>query len=209
MTFFRRETVLKVIFVAIDTRQQDDTNDPYYQQLRQAIFNGKLETIYRNIQGIRMDILPGMTAIQYQPAGTKFLQPETCTHEIGPLRPGMRARYLFHPLATDDRNADEARHFGHIIIPQRTILMVENKRIINAWRAKIFINTTPSAVIVSPNNLRTKFVVTLLDPDAENCRGEPAAHFYKPPIFKAAQNYVDIVSKIIHIPPDLLGYPNT
>ena len=42
ITFYRRETVLKVIFVAKDTRQRDGTNDPYYQQLRKAIFNGKL-----------------------------------------------------------------------------------------------------------------------------------------------------------------------
>ena len=46
ITFIRRETVLKVIFVAIDTRQREGTNDPYYQQLRRAIFNGKLEPIY-------------------------------------------------------------------------------------------------------------------------------------------------------------------
>ena len=47
--FSRRETILKVIFIAIGTRQPESTNDPYYQQLRRAIFNGKLEPIYRNI----------------------------------------------------------------------------------------------------------------------------------------------------------------
>ena len=45
ITFSRREIVLKVIFVAVDTRNLDGTNDPYYQQLRRAIFRGKLEPL--------------------------------------------------------------------------------------------------------------------------------------------------------------------
>ena len=66
---------------------------------------------------------------------------------------------------------DESRHFGHIIILPLTIPMVGNKHIIKPWRANIFINTTPSAIIESPNDLRTKFIATLLDPDAEHWRG--------------------------------------
>ena len=125
-----------------------------------------------------MDILPGMTAIQYQPAGTIFLQRETCTHKIGQLRPGTRSRNLYHQPVTDDRNAAEARHFGHILILPRTILMAGTKRIQKPWRAIICINRTPSAVLVSPNDLRAKCETSLLDPDAEDWRGEPATPFH-------------------------------
>ena len=155
-----------------------------------------------------MDILPGPSEIQYQPTGTTFLQPKTCTHEIVPLLPGTRARDLYHQLVTDDRNADDARHFGHILILSWSILMAGTKHIMELWRANIFINTTTSAVIVSPNDLRAKCIASLLDPDAEDWRGEPATPYHKPTIVKAASNYFNILSKTVLIPTDLLGYPN-
>ena len=49
ITFSRREIILKIIFVAVDTRYPDGTNDPYYQQLHRAIFRGKFDPINRNI----------------------------------------------------------------------------------------------------------------------------------------------------------------